>query len=137
MKFGAQIKAFTEKANRRGKAVGRKFALEISRRVIMRTPVDTGHARANWQAEIGAVPSAVIDGVDPSGAGAIAQAGAVALGWDPSTGQSFFLANNLPYIVPLEEGWSKQAPAGMVRLTLLDFAGVIESSVAEAKREDP
>ena len=40
-------------------------------------------------------------------------------------GDVIYLTNNLPYAVPLEEGYSKQAPAGMVALTVQDFQSVV------------
>ncbi|VEB42983.1 Uncharacterised protein [Chromobacterium violaceum] len=37
-------------------------------------------------------------------------------------GVNAWLVNPMPYAVKLEYGWSKQAPAGMVRLTLAEIS---------------
>lgn len=137
MSFTAQLKAFTDKAGKRSVVVGRKVAAEIFTRVILRTPVDTGHARANWQAQIGAPARAEVAGVDPNGQATAAAAVGVAADWDPNRDGSVFLSNNLPYIGPLEEGWSQQAPAGMVRLTVLEFADVVDLATSATKRDVP
>jgi hypothetical protein len=37
--------------------------------------------------------------------------------------------NNLPYAVPLEYGHSKQAPGGMVRITLARFQQIVDEAI--------
>jgi nitroimidazol reductase NimA-like FMN-containing flavoprotein (pyridoxamine 5'-phosphate oxidase superfamily) len=44
-------------------------------------------------------------------------------------GQTAYLVNNLPYAVPLEYGHSKQAPGGMVRITLARFQQVVDEAI--------
>ena len=45
-----------------------------------------------------------------------------------------FFTNSLPYAMPLEHGWSPQAPkAGIVGKTALDFPGIVRQVMAEAK----
>ena len=40
--------------------------------------------------------------------------------------------NNLPYAQRLEDGWSKQAPSGMVGLAVREFRSIVESAAGEA-----
>lgn len=88
----------------------RRIALEIDQRLVLNTPVDTGRARSNWLASISAPRT---DTVDVRGqAQAIADA-AVVIQQAPEF-PVIYLANNLPYIQRLNEGSSKQAPAGFV-----------------------
>lgn len=104
--------------------VSRKIALEMFRRVILRTPVATGRARGNWPCTIGAPAIGELGTKDPSGRATIANATAVGLAWRARTGASILITNNLPYIERLEHGYSKQAPAGMVAVTVAEFGGV-------------
>ncbi|WP_152615640.1 hypothetical protein [Leisingera sp. ANG-M1] len=97
----------------------RKIALGMFSQVIMNTPVDSGRARANWQVAIGSVPDGVLTLEDKSGSATISAADASAAGL--KAGDVIYLANNLPYIQRLEDGYSGQAPAGMVGLTVQQF----------------
>ena len=47
--------------------------------------------------------------------------------------QSATIYNNLPYMERLENGWSKQAPAGMVRVTLTEFERKLKQAAREHK----
>jgi hypothetical protein len=92
----------------------------------MRTPVDTGRARGNWTATVGHRSAGSTDGVDPIGGSTVANAQAVANGWDGNG--SIFLTNNLPYIERLEHGHSGQAPSGMVGITVAEFGGIVDGA---------
>lgn len=72
-----------------------------------------GQARRNWQVAIGTPPRQILPGVDPSGAQALS-AGYVAAS-RITTPTLAWISNPLAYMQPLEDGWSKQAPRGMVR----------------------
>lgn len=99
-----------------------KIAGELFRRVILRTPVKTGRAIGNWQATIGTPSALTLDGTDGSDT-AILRAIETVRGWRLGSA-AIFLTNNLPYIERLENGWSKQAPNGMVALTVAEFGGI-------------
>lgn len=103
-----------------------KTALTIVGDLVYHTPVDTSQALSNWDVTIGAPAN------DPHGpyfAGnfgstrqqSAAQALAVAKETLKSKkpGQTIFIANNLPYIVRLNEGHSQQVPAGFVERAIL------------------
>ena len=110
--------------------VCRKVALSVFRRVVMRTPVDTGRARGNWIPTVGSPSSEVNDTQDKGGVMAMGRAASQTGRWDPSKGQSIFLTNNLPYIEVLEKGrvgnkGSLQAPQGMVGITGAEFGGIV------------
>jgi hypothetical protein len=88
------------------------------------TPVDTGWARANWIPVIGsasgkAAPRPIDRGratqaaadVLAASEGAIA---AIATTYNARQGP-VTIANNVPYILKLDAGSSKQAPAGFIR----------------------
>ena len=100
----------------------KKIAMEALRRVVMKTPVDTGRARGNWQVDINNVPGGVLETTDKSGGGTTAS-GVAAMATLPPFG-TVWIANNLPYIKALENGHSGQAPAGMVSVTLAELGGM-------------
>lgn len=92
-------------------AAVRELALDIERRLVLSTPVDTGQARSNWLVGVNAPRRDRRSPVPP--AAAIATA-AAALASTRSE-DVVFMSNNLPYIVSLNRGKSRQAPAGYVQ----------------------
>ena len=96
--------------------VTRRVALQVLSGVVQRTPVDTGRARGNWQTSIGRGPTSTTERLDKSGGAAISEGTAVIGGHKDF--EQIQMTNNLPYIARLEDGYSKQAPEGMVGLTL-------------------
>lgn len=107
--------------------VMRKTVITVVAAVTLRTPVDTGRARSNWQTRIGNAPTGPVGAFavgkqGSTGAAATAQAVAAAqaemarLGVDDT---EVYIANNLPYIKRLNEGWSDQAPAGFVQSAIM------------------
>lgn len=97
----------------------RKLALEALRRVVLKTPVDTGRARGNWQTTIGRPATGQTEATDPSGGQTISR-GSQVIGQAPIF-RPITLANNLPYIERLESGSSQQAPNGMVATTVSEL----------------
>lgn len=126
--FAAQIADFVAKAKGNADLVVRKVALEMFSRVITKSPVDTGRFRGNWQVAIGSIPGGTLVLDDKAGTATIARVTAVALGL--KAGEVIYLVNNLAYALPLEYGHSKQAPSGMVRLTIAEFQGVVTAAAA-------
>ena len=86
----------------------------------------------NWQAAIGSKPAGTLEREDKSGQLAINEAAAKVAGF--SLGQTLYLVNNLPYAMRLEYGYSKQAPAGMVRLTAQRAQAIADKVSAEIAR---
>jgi hypothetical protein len=93
------------------------------------TPVDTGWARANWIPNIG-TPKQGVAGQrpdSPNSASTTEQStgeAVVATSYKLEQG-SVHITNNVPYIVFLNEGSSRQAPRGFV-----------QAAIAKAVRED-
>lgn len=87
-----------------------------------------GRFRGNWQVSVSFPSSAPIDRIDPNGAATI-EAGAAALG-SFEAGPSIYIMNNVPYALRLEHGWSKQAPHGMVAVTVVEFEKLAQQAVA-------
>jgi hypothetical protein len=142
--FADDVNKFQRKTVNKMDQVVRKVALELFTRIIYKTPVDTGRARANWQVSIGTPAAGTVEIDDKSGNATVSKATAKSAGF--KAGDTIYLANNLPYIRKLEEGgygdgpktvggFSRQAPAGMVTLTVQEFAAVVKSIGVEISRQ--
>jgi hypothetical protein len=132
MGFKDDVERWVVKTKGQTAAALRMTALEIHRRVVFKTPVDTGRARANWQITLGTSKVRVLTDTDKSGTATIA-AGLAVLRAMPQP-YDILIANNLPYIIPLEYGHSQQAPQGMVRTTLREMESIVGKAVREARK---
>ena len=144
MSFSLDIRKFAEKAAANTNDVIAGTCLDLSRRIILRTPVDTGQARWGWIPTIGTPSSSKTDGSDKSGAKRINEVSVTSAN---APGNIFFLTNNMPYINKLEyggypspsptgktaSGYSTQAPSGMVRVTIREFNQIVDKQAAEVK----
>lgn len=133
MGFADDVSAFVRKTEAKIETAIRKIAIDVFTEVVLMTPVDTGRARGNWQVAIGSIPSGTLELDDKDGTATIAKVQADALGL--KAGQSIYLVNNLEYITALEFGHSKQAPSGMVRLTVQRWVPIVEKVGRELSRE--
>ena len=89
-----------------------------------------GRFRANWQFTLETGTAEVLDAIDPSGALAIEALKAGLASLDITTSKAAFFTNNLDYAMAIEFGvpgkhplwpiWSKQAPQGVVRISLAE-----------------
>lgn len=130
--FELDIQRFVDKAKGNVDLVIRKIALDMFKRVIMKSPVDTGRFKGNWQVAIGSMPAGTLEIDDKTGAATISKVTAATLGL--SAGQTIYLVNNLAYARRLEYGHSKQAPSGMVRITVQEFPGVVNKAASEVPK---
>lgn len=117
--FKADFTRIIEKAKGRVDLVVRKSTMRVFESVIMKSPVDTGRFRGNWIASTGSPTLTTLENFDKSGSKAISAARSVVDG--SQVGGITYLVNNLPYASRLEYGYSKQAPSGMVRLSVAEF----------------
>jgi hypothetical protein len=132
--FADQVAAFEKDARRKMDLAVRRVSLEIFSRVILKSPVDTGRFRGNWQVAIGSIPSGTLELDDKTGTATVSKADLKLVG--AKAGDTIYLANNLPYAVRLEEGYSKtQAPQGMVALTVQEFAAIVDAIGIELSRQ--
>jgi len=86
-------------------AARNELAIEIDANLRAATPVDTGHARANWVPSIGSPAMAEVEGSAAHDAGVVAVRGA-------KLTDDVYVSNNAPYLGRLIGGSSAQAPAG-------------------------
>ena len=131
--FSLDIGKCAKGTNTKAETLLRKIVVEIFRRVSIRTPVDTGRARANWFASIGQPSNETTDNEARQSA---REAESVVRRWTPV--QPITLTNNLSYIETLERGrvgnkGSLQAPQGMVRITVAEFGTIVESEAQNGR----
>lgn len=140
--FSANMRAMGAALPQRASARKRKLAERIHQIVVMATPVGNaslwkdhapagyvgGRARANWQVGLGGPKQGTVQTIDAGGGGTVSAGVGVISGAGP--GVAIHITNNLPYIVPLNEGHSKQAPSGFIQ-------GAIRTAVQASQAEPP
>jgi len=125
------LSAFDEEIQPYLNIVVRKFALEALKRVVMKSPVDTGRFRGNWSVSFGS-PIAGEDTTDKTGDTTIARGSAVIDKADAK--QIVWLSNHLPYASALENGHSQQAPAGVVAVTYAELQAMLIPPAREGSK---
>lgn len=129
--FDRDLTAFAKQLDVSVVTVVKKVGFDLFARIIKRTPVDTGRARASWTIAVnqpdrtvapeGTHPEAI---VSPEAAAASQAAGALT---HLKPYEPVWISNNLPYIEALEKGHSDQAPAGMVALSIAETETEIDT----------
>jgi hypothetical protein len=142
MSFAADVSKWCKQTvPEQHKRVVRRVVMEIANRAVMRSPVGNpsewespappgyagGRFRANWQYGFGSAPTSTIDAIDPSGSTTLSGiinsvANQQGVHW---------IANNLPYAQRIEDGWSTQAPSGIVGLIELEFPQIFNAARAQ------
>lgn len=142
--FALQIESFVQEYKDRADDVVGLLVAKVAAEIDQRSPVGDGkywiskppkgyvggHFRANWQLTTGAPAT----GVKPGTTGGLG--GVMAVGFvlpENPAGNIFWLVNNVPYAQRIEHGWSRQAPEGVVGLTVLRWQKFVDEAVADAR----
>jgi len=145
LSFSTDISAFVKKVEGNSDQVVRKTVMAITNEIIERSPVGDatywkskppagyvgGHFRGSWMMGINRLPTEDPGTIDPSGNATLSRAAAEIP--RKAAGNVFYCASNLPYSMRIEEGWSRQAPQGVVGLTVLRFQEFIRAALGELK----
>lgn len=118
----------------------REVMKRLSYKVIDRTPIDTGLLVNNWVPTKGKASTRLIKTTDKTRKKAKAKVRKVVSELKP--GQNYYLTNNQPYSLIIEMGrnegppaqGSRQAPYGMLRLTVAEFQSIINQVVNGDKK---
>ena len=118
-------------------------ALKVFSEVVIRSPVDTGRFRANWNIAYNVMNESTTDELMPDFQPKIDSFRRELLAMP--IGGVYWLTNSLPYAMTLEyglypnppkrytgktkNGYSKQAPHGMVRVAARNFAEDVDRAV--------
>ena len=127
--FTLALQQFAAKAEANADAAVRGIVLEVQSRLILRSPVDTGRFRGNWRYSVGQPAEGTVETGGTSESPA-PPPDAPALVPGEGMGRVHFLTNNLPYAMALERGHSTQAPQGLVALTVMEFAPIVNDAAA-------
>lgn len=124
------LNQYIEKTKLDADKVVRSTLIDLSAKIIMRTPVDTGRLINNWYPSFERV-SLEKTGRTGKGTASVNRVKAL-LSADTSSGYTYYLTNNLPYAARIEyEGYSKvKAPAGMIRITAAELDDSLRKAVA-------
>lgn len=145
--FRLDVADFAKQAGENADLAVRKIMLDLHARLIEKSPVDTGRFRANWQYSVNAKATGTIDGnwtserrAPPPKPPKIA-AGAF--------GKVHYMTNNVEYANALEfglypispkkktgktvGGYSRQAPQGIVGLTIIEFDSIVKAAASEVR----
>jgi hypothetical protein len=135
--FLGEIEAFNQSLLNAVDQVRREAFANFAEEVIDRTPVDTGAAANSWVVGIGEPARSPVPPIlDPSRATGKANMRAAIDALPPLHPGDLALSSDLPYMQRLEEGWSQQAPTGMVRLAALRWQSHVDAA-AERAASDP
>lgn len=125
MSFSEDIARHNKKALDAVEKIRKATILDLFGNVILMSPVDTGMFRGNWRTATGSPNGQNIDKVrSPAQVELEIKLNIGVLG------NVTFFSNSLPYALPLENGSSKQAPAGMVAIQVARFESVVAKHVA-------
>lgn len=129
--FDLDLKKFAKEINVEFATVVKKVVFDLYGKITVKTPVDTGRARASWGIAANVVPEdrgADIQVTPLSGEGIGAEQRKRTIDpmdIDKDPFRVWWIYNSLPYIQRLEEGWSGQAPSGMVAMSIQELRGEI------------
>ena len=137
------LNKFCEKNKVAIKEVRKNYAFALYSSIVKKTPVDTGRARANWNVSVGSPDLSTTEDTRKTPKSKDKMP-------DPNGDESIFISNNLPYITTLEyggfpnppdkdggktvNGFSKQAPEGMVGVTLANNEAIFNAALRSVKK---
>jgi hypothetical protein len=93
-----------------------QMMLELFSMIVLATPVAYGEARGGWRISVGGPVSQPDGSIDPDGHATIAEGLAALEGAPPFA--DIWISNPVEHVPYLENGWSQQAPHGMVMVSL-------------------
>lgn len=123
-------------------------AFDLFSRIVARSPVDTGRFRANWNLSYNEIDRSTTSSTEKQ-AGAVYTSVLARLKSMPAGG-TYYFTNSLPYAQVLEfglypnppkrstgktvGGFSRQAPHGMVRVSIAEFSDAVSKAAAKTRR---
>lgn len=131
--FERQVQAFVNIAKTRTDNTVRQAVILLAQGVVMGNPVDTGRSRNGWNFGIASVPNVPADmsATQFDKSGGVALARIIGQSSAFKAGQVGYMSNSVPYVPRLEfEGWSRQAPTGWIRTTVMDIPRRLDAYLA-------
>ena len=129
--FARNMRAALDLARGKERDLIRIVTIDLTGNLVLMSPVDTGRFKANWFSGLGAVNTGTTEDTDKTGAASINRVASDVARLE--IGQTIYITNSLPYAVPLEHGHSKQAPYGMVRVTIASYSAKLAEAVRKVQ----
>ena len=126
VQFGQSLARFWEATHAGFMSTVVELAMDLLARIQMRTPVDTGRARNSWHLIRPGTTTDSFVYTDGKGKGYDGGLGQVGM-----TGVQAGVGTNVVYMINLEAGHSRQAPGGMVAISVQELRGALDAKVAE------
>lgn len=134
LNFAAQVDDWVKATDLRMLAVFRESAQRVASIAANGVPVDTGFARASVRASLEEMPQIVTGSKGEEGQTYPADFGQITtVIANAQLGQTVYVGWTASYVLALEYGHSKQAPAGFVRLAAAQWQTVVSEVTQEAK----
>lgn len=125
MTMQSSIKSFSDKTEKKMNMIAKKAIIDLCSDIISNTPVDTGRLKNNWFPSVDSPSTQETE--DTGDKAAQRLSGFVSQNYDIS--KVFYFTNNMPYAYRIEyEGYSGQAPEGMVRKNIIRWSKYFDRS---------
>lgn len=115
--FRISLGKFRDAVGEKHTILVKKVVLDVLDRVVKKSPVDTGRFRGNWNVGIDAPDLSTSENT----ANDAKQRGQSVLAGVKTGEVVVYVTNNLDYAKSLEDGHSKQAPAGVLGVTVAEI----------------
>jgi len=116
-----------ENAQRQAERRVKRVAMKAFREINNASPVDKGTFRANWNVSIDSIDRSVdLEKTTEDVAANVTKATAVLTG-QALLGKTVYISNSVPYANKIENGYSPQAPAGVVAPAVTRITNAVES----------
>jgi hypothetical protein len=138
--FMSVIEGWQADTEERVDSILQKTTIMIGESLVMLTPVDTGRLRGNWQLTIDRTSNNSLIRYDQDGQSTINDIATDAKTF--TAGQMAYIQNHVLYGNDIEwglyngptakvtdEGFSRQAPQGIVRITEMEFLRIVNDAV--------
>lgn len=137
--FTVQLQQFADKTKAKADDFVGAVVIHIAEKLDKRSPVGDasywkskppkgyvgGFFRGSWMLGVGSVPSGR-GTIDPGGTATVGRI--IAEVPAEAAGNIFYLGNTAPYGQRIEDGWSPQAPTGLVALTAMEFQSIVDQA---------
>ena len=139
--FALDLQRFATKTNEKSDLLVGSTVIRVSGELDRRSPVGDasywkhkppkgyvgGRFRGSWNLGVDAIPPN-FETIDPTGAET--QGRIIATVPQQAAGKVYYLVNQVPYAQRIEEGWSRQAPQGLVELTAISWQRIVNEAAA-------
>lgn len=128
MSLTSDLKRIAEKQKLSLTQVYRLTMNDLSNQMITSSPVDTGTFKANWLSAINIGDFSYDKGKTNISE---SQGRLTAITNQLEHGETFYFTNSMPYAQKLEDGHSKFAAQGIVKVAINDFPQIVDQRVRE------